>query len=117
MIAKKNQNLASRDDLIKMQKLQEKFVAEIATLRGQTDLLEARSTELEANQFSPTTKLSGFTVFGIQGRTPNRTDRAPRNGKRDTKDPGTNVNTIALSQFYLTTQFSPRSNLLIDFYN
>ena len=30
---------------------------------------------------------------------------------------GTNVNTIALSQFYLTTQFSPRSNLLIGFYN
>ena len=117
LIAKKNQNLASRDDLIKMQKLQEEFVAEIATLRGQTDLLEARSTELEANQFSPTTKLSGFTVFGIQGRTPNRADRAPRNGKRDTKDPGTNVNTIALSQFYLTTQFSPRSNLLIGFYN
>ena len=34
LIAKKNQNLASRDDLIKMQKLQEKFAAEIATLRG-----------------------------------------------------------------------------------
>lgn len=97
--------------------MQEEFAAEITTLRGQTDLLEARSTELEANQFSPTTKLSGFTVFGIQGRTPNRADRAPRNGKRDTKDPGTNVNTIALSQFYLTTQFSPRSNLLIGFYN
>jgi Carbohydrate-selective porin, OprB family/S-layer homology domain len=117
LIAKGNQNLANRDDLIKAQKLAEQFAVEIATLRGRTDLLEARNTELKANQFSPTTKLSGFAVFGIQGRTPNRADRAPRDGKKDTKDPGTNVNTIALSQFYLTTQFSPRSNLLIGFYN
>lgn len=116
-IAKQTQNQVNRNDLIKVQKLQEEFAAEIATLRGRTDLLEARSTELEANQFSTTTKLSGFTIFGIQGRTPNRADRAPRDGKRDTKDPGTNVNIINLNQFYLTTQFSPRSNLLIGFYN
>ncbi len=116
-IAKSNESLAKRDDLIKLQKLQEEFAAEIATMRGRVDVLEARTSELEANQFSTTTKLSGFTVFGIQGRSPNRADRAPRDGKRDTKDPGTNVNTINLSQFYLTTQFSPRSNLLIGFYN
>jgi Carbohydrate-selective porin, OprB family/S-layer homology domain len=116
-IAKSTENLASRDDLIKLQKLQEGFAAELATMRGRIDVLEARTSELEANQFSTTTKLSGFTVFGIQGRTPNRADRAPRDGKRDTKDPGTNVNTINLNQFYLTTQFSPRSNLLIGFYN
>ncbi|MEG4498361.1 iron uptake porin [Microcoleus sp. F10-C6] len=115
--AKETENQVNRNDLIKMQKLQEEFAAEIATLRGQTDLLEARATELEANQFSTTTKLSGFTVFGIQGRTPNRADRAPRDGKRDTKDPGTNVNSINFTQLYLTTQFSPRSNLLIGFYN
>ncbi|MEG4962030.1 MULTISPECIES: iron uptake porin [unclassified Microcoleus] len=116
-IAKQTQNQVNRNDLIKVQKLQEEFAAEIATLRGRTDLLEARATELEANQFSTTTKLSGFTVFGIQGRTPNRADRAPRDGKRDTKDPGTNVNSINFTQLYLTTQFSPRSNLLIGFYN
>ena len=116
-IAQGNKNLASREDLIKAQKLAEQFAAEIATLRGRTDVLEARNTELKANQFSATTKLSGFAVFGIQGRSPNRADRAPRDGKRDTKDPGTNVNTIALSQFYLTTNFTPRSNLVIGFYN
>lgn len=116
-IAKATENLANRDDLIKLQKLQEEFAAELATMRGRIDALEARTSELEANQFSTTTKLSGFTIFGIQGRTPNRADRSPRDGKRDTKDPGTNVNTINLNQFYLTTQFSPRSNLLIGFYN
>ncbi len=117
LIAQGNQNLASREDLIKAQNLAEQFAAEIATLRGRTDVLEARNAELKANQFSPKTKLSGFAVFGIQGRSPNRADRAPRDGKRDTKDPGTNINTIALSQFYLTTNFSPRSNLVIGFYN
>lgn len=116
-IAKSTDNLAKQDDLIKVQKLQEEFAAEIATLRSRVDVLEARTSELEANQFSTTTKLSGFTVFGVQGRSPNRADRAPRDGKRDTKDPGTNVNTINLNQFYLTTNFSPRSNLLIGFYN
>ncbi|MEG4507380.1 iron uptake porin [Microcoleus sp. F6_B4] len=116
-IAKSTESLAKRDDLIKLQKLQEEFAAELATLRGRVDVLEARTSELEANQFSTTTKLSGFTIFGIQGRTPNRADRTPRNGKRDTKDPGTNVNSINFTQLYLTTQFSPRSNLLIGFYN
>ncbi|HEY9301616.1 MAG TPA: iron uptake porin [Phormidium sp.] len=116
-IAKSTESLAKRDDLIKLQKLQEEFAAEIATIRGRVDVLEARTSELEANQFSTTTKLSGFTIFGIQGRTPNRADRTPRDGKRDTKDPGTNVNSINFTQLYLTTQFSPRSNLLIGFYN
>ncbi|MEG4201860.1 iron uptake porin [Microcoleus sp. Pol12A5] len=116
-IAKSTESIAKRDDLIKLQKLQEEFAAEIATIRGRVDVLEARTSELDANQFSTTTKLSGFTIFGIQGRTPNRADRTPRDGKIDTKDPGTNVNIINLNQFYLTTQFSPRSNLLIGFYN
>jgi hypothetical protein len=116
-IAKSTESLAKREDLIKLQKLQEEFAAEIATIRGRVDVLEARTSELEANQFSTTTKLSGFTIFGIQGRTPNRADRTPRDGKRDTKDPGTNVNSINFTQLYLTTQFSPRSNLLIGLYN
>ncbi|MEG3858935.1 iron uptake porin [Microcoleus sp. herbarium12] len=108
-----NQNKIKQEDLIKIQKLQEQFAADIAVLRGRTDLLEARTTELQANRFSPRVKLSGLTILGIQGRSPNRADRAPRDGKRDTKDPGTNVNTIALNQLYLTAQFSPRSNLFI----
>ena len=62
-IAKSTESLAKRDDLIKLQKLQEEFAAEIATIRGRVDVLEARTSELEANQFSTTTKLSGFTIL------------------------------------------------------
>ncbi|MEG4587803.1 iron uptake porin [Microcoleus sp. MOSTC5] len=56
-------NLVTRDDLAILQRLQEEFAAELATLRGRVDGLEARTAELEANQFSTTTKLAGEAIF------------------------------------------------------
>ncbi|MEG4250225.1 iron uptake porin [Microcoleus sp. Pol10D4] len=58
-------NLVTRDDLAILQRLQEEFAAELATLRGRVDGLEARTAELEANQFSTTTKLNGEAVFAV----------------------------------------------------
>ena len=58
-------NLVTRDDLAILQRLQEEFAAELATLRGRVDGLEARTAELEANQFSTTTKLSGEAIFAV----------------------------------------------------
>jgi hypothetical protein len=55
----------SRDDLATLQRLQEEFAAEITTIRGRVDVLEARTDELEANQFSSTMKLSGASVFAF----------------------------------------------------
>ncbi|NEQ24477.1 MAG: iron uptake porin [Microcoleus sp. SIO2G3] len=56
---------ASREDLAALQRLQEEFNTELATIRGRTDVLEARLNEVEANQFSTTTTLRGETVFGL----------------------------------------------------
>ena len=56
-----------REDLASVQRLQEEFAAELATLRGRVDVLEARASELEANQFSTTTKLNGEVIFGLTG--------------------------------------------------
>ncbi len=53
----------TREDLATLQRLQEEFAAELATLRGRVDALEARTAELEANQFSTTTVLQGRTQF------------------------------------------------------
>ncbi|HEY9847222.1 MAG TPA: iron uptake porin [Candidatus Caenarcaniphilales bacterium] len=53
------------EDLAAVRRLQEEFAAELATLRGQVDALDARTTEVEANQFSTTTKLNGEVVFGL----------------------------------------------------
>ena len=58
-------NLVTRDDLAILQRLQEEFAAELATLRGRVDGLEARTAELEANQFSTTTKLAGEAIFAL----------------------------------------------------
>jgi len=63
LIAASVANLVTREDLAVLQRLQEEFAAELATLRGRVYALEARTAELEANQFSTTTKLRGEVVF------------------------------------------------------
>ncbi|NET10609.1 MAG: iron uptake porin [Symploca sp. SIO2B6] len=55
----------SRDDLAVLERLQEEFAAELATLRGRVDVLEARVAEVEANQFSTTTKLNAVSTWHI----------------------------------------------------
>ena len=52
----------SREDLATLQRLQQEFTAELATLRGRVDALEASTATLEANQFSTTTKLGGELI-------------------------------------------------------
>jgi len=47
-------------DLDEVRRLQEEFAAELATIRGRVDGLETDVAELEANQFSTTTKLRGL---------------------------------------------------------
>jgi hypothetical protein len=55
----------SPDDLATIRRLQEEFQAELNTLRGRVDALEADVAELEANQFSTTTKLRGQVDFHL----------------------------------------------------
>jgi hypothetical protein len=67
LIATATANLVKKEDLDKLQRLQEEFAAELATLRGRVDALEAKTAELEANQFSTTTKLSGLVWGNFTG--------------------------------------------------
>lgn len=55
----------TREDLATLQRLQEEFASELATLRGRVDALEARTARLEAQQFSTTTKLRGEAIFAL----------------------------------------------------
>ena len=48
-----------------LKRLMKEFERELAVLRGRVDGLEARVGELEATQFSTTTKLRGFTRFVV----------------------------------------------------
>jgi len=53
----------TQEDLQTLQRLQQEFEAELATLGTRVDNLEGRVGFLEDNQFSTTTKLSGSVVF------------------------------------------------------
>ncbi|MEH2066698.1 MAG: iron uptake porin [Nostoc sp.] len=111
LIATATSDLVRREDLIKLQRLQSEFAVELASLQGRVDSLEAKTAEIQANQFSTTTKLSGLLIVGLQGRTSNRGDVNPRDGQKDTDDGGTNIDVISLAQLYLTSQITPRSYL------
>ncbi|PHM07968.1 iron uptake porin [Nostoc sp. 'Peltigera malacea cyanobiont' DB3992] len=65
LIATATADLVTKQDLATLQRLQEEFSAELATLRGRVDSVEARTAELEANQFSTTTKLVGEAIFVV----------------------------------------------------
>ena len=58
---------ATKEDLEAVKALQEEFQAELATLRGRVDGLEARTATLEAQQFSTTTKLNGEVIMALSG--------------------------------------------------
>ncbi len=58
-------NYVTQEDLATLQRLQEEFATELATLSGRVDNLEARTAQLEGNQFSTTTKLNGEVIFGL----------------------------------------------------
>lgn len=101
-------DLVKQDDLVTLKKMQEEFAAELATLRGRVDALEARTTTLEKQQFSTTTKLFGQVVLGLQGRSKNNFSQfLDRN-----TDENTNVNLTSNTQLTLLTQLGPRSLLL-----
>lgn len=78
---------ATKEDLDALKALQDEFAAELATLRGRVDGLEARTATLEAQQFSTTTKLSANAVFTAQyGDSDNRAF----DNSSDGLSPGTN---------------------------
>ncbi|MBM0745583.1 iron uptake porin (plasmid) [Phormidium sp. CLA17] len=58
-------DLVRREDLLTLQKLQEEFAAELATLRDRVDGLEVRTATLESQQFSVTTKLYGQAIVQV----------------------------------------------------
>ena len=77
LIASATAEMATQEDLLVLQRLQEEFQSELATLRGRVDGLEARTAELESNQFSTTTKLEGEVIFALNDRFGENSDGTP----------------------------------------
>jgi hypothetical protein len=101
LIATATADLVNKEDLATLQRLQEEYAAELATLRGRVDALEARTAELEANQFSTTTKLSGEVIFNLSQAFGDR--QAVRTGNPTT---GLDSNTVFSDRVRLTLNSS-----------
>lgn len=65
LISSGSTNLVRKEDIATLQRLQQEFSTELVALRGRVDNLEAQTAQLEANQFSTTTKLVGEAIFNI----------------------------------------------------
>ena len=63
LIATATGDLVAKQDLATLQRLQQEYSTELAALRGRVDAVEAKAAELEANQFSTTTKLNGVAII------------------------------------------------------
>ncbi|BAZ26772.1 carbohydrate-selective porin OprB [Kalymmatonema gypsitolerans NIES-4073] len=72
LIAAGTADLVRQEDLATLQKLQQEFATELATLRGRIDTLEARSAILEEQQFSTTTKLNAQIITAVSDTFGNR---------------------------------------------
>jgi hypothetical protein len=97
--------------LAALQRLQEEFAAELATLRGRVDALEARTAELEANQFSTTTKLTGEAIFALSDDFGGKINLFDTNGQKI----GSDNNEAVFQQrvrLNLNTSFTGRDLLL-----
>lgn len=112
-----------KEDLETLQKLQQDFASELAILRGRVDTLEARTAELEANQFSTTTILGGEVIFGVAtafgGDPPGGCRDLPEPNAYGTavvdclnrRDPENNTVLANLTRLGLETSFSGKDRL------
>jgi hypothetical protein len=106
LIAASTADLVKKEDLATLQRLQQEFATELATLRGRVDALEARTGTLERQQFSTTTKLQGEVIIAassvVSGDNANGTEaeRNPTLGYRVRL----NLNTSFSGRDLLTTR-------------
>lgn len=100
LIATATDQSVSKEDLTTLQRLQEEFGSELAQLRGRVDALEAQTAQLETNQFSTTTKLTGEVIAAGIGAT----------GGANNNDP--NIIFVDRARLNLTTSFTGKDTLI-----
>jgi len=110
-IANNKLNTVNDEDLILLQRLQGEFKAELQQLQQRVEVLENRTSELQANQFSTTTRLFGQAVFSVQGSNTSDADLFPRDGIPE-RQGKTNLTFTSSAQLTLATSFTGRDLLL-----
>jgi Carbohydrate-selective porin, OprB family/S-layer homology domain len=111
LIANNTNNAVKDDDLIQLQRLEAEFQKELQEVEKRVTNLEDRTGELQASQFSTTTRLFGQATFSVQGTNSPDVDLFPRDKIPERK--GENNITFANSvQLSLATSFTGRDLLL-----
>lgn len=108
LIASSTADLATKEDLATIQRLREEFRPELSKLAGRIDNLEAKTAQVEANQFSTTTKLLGNAIFVVADTFGDRPNNTPAN---DTNDPS-NTLFAYLSRLSLQSSFTGQDQLV-----
>ncbi|WP_318655977.1 iron uptake porin [Pseudanabaena yagii] len=102
----------SKEDLATLRKLQEEFAAELATLRGRVDALDAKVTKLEAQQFSTTTKLDGQVIVTVSASGSGTDNLLTPNGTLSGNSGKANTTVISRVRLNLNTSFTGEDLLL-----
>lgn len=102
----------SKDDLATLRKLQEEFAAELVTLRGRVNVLDAKVVNLEAQQFSTTTKLDGQVIVAVSASGSGTDDLLIPIGNRSGNSGKANTTVINRVRLNLNTSFTGEDLLL-----
>ncbi len=107
LTAKENADLVRQEDLATLQRLQSEFMTELATWQRRVDNLEVKTSQLTAQQFSPTAKLTGEVIFALSGA---RSDE-----KADDDDEKVDENLIVSDRVWLNfdMSFTGRDRLFV----
>lgn len=111
LIANNTTNTFKQEDLIVLQRLQAEFQTQLQEVQERVASLENRTEEVQANQFSATTKLVGQAIFSLQGTSSADVDLFPRDGvpERQAQTNWTFANSVQLT---LATSFTGQDLLL-----
>lgn len=104
LIATATTDLVKKEDLATLQRLQENFSGELTAIRGRVDNLEAYTAELEANQFSTTTKLQGQAIISVTSGGFSGRGITDATGRQITNNP--NATVVYRAGLDLNTSFS-----------
>jgi Carbohydrate-selective porin, OprB family len=110
-IGSRTSETVKNEDLILLQRLQSEFYEELKIVEERIGTLEDKTTQLQENQFSTTTKLVGQAIFSLQGTNSPEVDLFPRDGIPERKAE-TNFTFANSVQLTLATSFTGKDLLL-----
>ncbi len=113
LMAQRLPEVAIDEDLAIVRRLQVEFAAELVTLRGRVETLEAYTAKVEANQFSTTTKLNGEVIFSVAGVLAADDNLDTDNGGVTDRNNHSQVTLSAQAHLELNTSFTGDDELTI----